>query len=388
MMALLGIFLQADADTNAALNNSATQITYTTAAGQFLTNKAIDYGKSRSAGVNATANVVFYLDNPATATYTLPIGTVVGTAGTGVGSPQVQFVTTAVATISTSATASAVIPVVCTQPGSIGNVSATVPALGAITVISISPVVGLKVSNAASVSGVSNPNGAGVGGVDPDTDAQLRAKIASAVQPQYGLAALVAAIEAVVGVYDGYVLDPQTGSGFIYYYWAQPDGTAPTITGGSQVASGSPDFTTYISGATLSGLALAVDTALRAILPVGIVPRIGGAGSASRPFTLVTLTNVAYTYSAPAALQDTTIQALINAAIIAYVNGVAGSGFTPGLQHNQIPTQFGMSQAVQTSVGNSLSNFVFTASTPAVGAAAQTTLYRASNVISFTPTRV
>lgn len=371
---LMNTFLGTDAQTNVALANSAPNITYTTATGIPLINKAADYGVNYNTGLAATAYVVFYLQSPAVMTQIIPAGTIVSTAGGGITSPQIQFATQSAAIIS-SGTTNCVVPIQCiaTGPGANTNVAAAT-----ITAVGLSSVTGLFVSNDTTVNGVANPNGAGVGGADPDSISTLRNKIAVVTSPQYGVAAYQKALLAVPNVYDAYVFDPQSGSDYIYYYWCEVDGTAPTISGGSVVGSGSPDVTNYISGATLSGVAAAADAAIRGVLGAQVLVRLGGAGSATSPFTVDNLTAISYSYSAPAALQSSFLQPLINAGLQAYVQA---------LIHNQIPTQFGAAQAAQAATGFALTNFVLGSTTPAIGAASNTTIYRALNP-SFTPTRV
>lgn len=374
LFAVQNTFLASNAQTLVAIANSAPNITYTTATGQALLNKAADYGVAYNAGLAATANVVFWLQQPAATTITIPAGTIVGTAGGGVTSPQIQFATTAPAIISSGATnCGAPVVAVATGPGQNTNV-----ADGSILIVSVSGIAILQVSNALTVDTIANPNGAGVGGADGDSVASLRQKIAAVATPQYGVVAYQDAMLKVPGVYDAYVFDPQSGSDFIYYYWCGADGTAPTISGASIVASGTPDNTNYLSGGTLSGTAALVDAALRAVLGAQTLVRIGGAGSATSPFVVANLTAIAYTYSAPASLQSSYLQPLINAGLAAYVQG---------LVHGEIPTQFGAAQAAQTATGFWLTNFVLGATTPAIGGAALSTIYRATNP-TCTPTRV
>lgn len=367
LLNLAQAFLSADADTQYLIQQATPNLFVTQATGANLDAVVANYGVSRNLGVVATGSVVFSIQAAATATITIPSGTVLSTVGDGVTTIPQLFVTGATATINISATSSNSVAVTATVPGSAGNVLASAISLIVTPVSSAT----YTVANASSTTG----------GTDPDTDQTLRNKALVAIVGKYTAAQVQAAILAVPGVFDAYVFDPQSGSGFIYYYWCDSTGAATGTTGGSIVGSGAPDSTNYLSGATLAGLAATVDAAVRAVLPPNITPRIGNAGgSPDQVFNAVNLTAVAVTWSGPANLQAGTIDPLIQAAVAAYVLA---------LKHNQAVTVFGMSQAVQTALGGVLSNFTLTSTTPSSSGSAQTTIYRLNgsptSVVTVTP---
>jgi|GEM_PF-6517545 len=356
-------FLSADADTQYLIQQATPSLFVLQATGANLDAVVANYGIARNLGSAATGNVVFSVQVAATATITVPSGTVVQTVGDGVTTIAQLYTTQAAATINIGATSSNSVAIVANLPGSAGNV-----AIGAISVISNpSSTASYTVTNAAITTG----------GIDADTDQSLRNKAVAAFSSKYTTAAITAAILAVPGVYDAYVFDPQSGSGFIYYYWCDSAGANGGVSGGS-ILSG--DSTNYLSGATLTGLAATVDAAVRAVLPPGITPRIGNAGSAGQIFNAINLTNVTVTWAGPSALQPATIDPQIQAAVAGYVQA---------LKHNAGTTVFLMGQAVQQALGFSLSNFTLTSTTPASSAVAQTTIYRLNgnptSVVTVTP---
>lgn len=396
VMSLINALLSADGDTNTAIIAQGQNVAYTTAApGAPLQAKAADRNVVPSAGLSATCAVVFFLQVPATETLTFAAGTVVSTGGDGTTTPQITFLTQTTATISSGATDSGT-PVLatCTSPGSLGNVGA-----GTVTTLGIGGSLGAFVSNALTVgwpgnNQVSNPNGAGVGGVDADTPGQIREKIAIATTNPVGVANMEAALLSVSGIYDAYVLDPLAGSGIVYYYWCEVDGTTPGINGGTSTASGTPDNTTFIAGVTLTGTAAQADAAIRARAPAGLQIKLGTTVSASSPastmFTVVSVTALSLTYTAPATVQASVIDPLLSAGVSAYFNGGTVNGVTtPGLFHNEVPSIFGLTIYLQQVVGGSLINCTISAVTPSTTftvSPVPTTVFRASASISVTVT--
>jgi len=268
-----------------------------------------------------------------------------GAGLTGGSSPAVSSsITTAVAGTAVTNTANS----------AMGNVAAgTIVAFATQTT-------NLAVSNAVADGGT-----AATGGADPDADATVRSAVSKVITPRWGAAAVEAAILAVPGVYDAYVHDPQDGSGVITYYWCDVLG--------NQTNSNYPSMATQVTSAAQQG-----------------VPPSVTANSAT--FTIHDLTAVAVSYSAPAAVQTATVGPQIQAAVAAYIQGNGNP--RSGVQHNQIPLAFAMGSAVQTGV-NAQSNaalgttpvvgltlFSLTSSTPAIGSASNTVLYRLTGVPS------
>ncbi len=369
IMILGQAFLSSIADLEVALSQSAPNITYTTAAGTALAIKAQDYGVSPSNGTAATISVVFFTQVAPATTITVPIGTIVGTGGDGVTTPSVNFSTMASVVISSGTTASSPVTATCTTTGSIGNVTA-----GSVVSTSLAQTSGVQVSNALTVGSVSNPNGAGTGGVDPDTDPVIKNKIAARVTPFTTAANAQAAMLAISGIYDVYVFDPLLGSGYIYYYWCDSTGNVSGISGGTPATVA--DGTYYLATPTLTGTAALVDTALRAVLPFGIVPRIGSySGSTSQvPFQVEDLSAMTVHFYAPAAVQTSVVTPLIQSGVTTYIQG---------LIHGQAPTPAGIYAACQAATGQALTNLYVSSSTPAlpsgVSTIANTQIWRAIN---------
>jgi hypothetical protein len=241
-----------------------------------------------------------------------------------------------------------------TQNGAAGNVAA-----GTIVAFA-TQVTNLVVSNATADGGT-----AATGGSDPDADAVVRSKVSAIITPRWGTAAVEAAILAVPGVYDAYVSDPQNGSGVITYYWCDALG--------NQTNSSYPNMASQVT------------TAVQQAIPPSVTAN-------SATFSVQNLTSIAVSYSAPSAVQTSTVAPQIQAAVVAYVQGNGNP--RSGLQHNQIPNAFAMGAAVQSGL-NAQSNaplnvtpvvgltlFTLTSTTPAIGDASQTTLYRVTGVPS------
>lgn len=346
-------FLAADADTNYALTQSTPNLFLAQATGSALDAKAADYGVSRNIGVAAIASVVFSVQSAAPATLTIPAGTLISTVGDGIVTVPVIYVTTAVATISSGFTASNAVSAVAQTNGVVGNV-----AIGAVSVVVTSFSFGAAtVTNAAPATG----------GVDPDSDATLRNKAFAAISAKYSTTAIQAAIMAVPGVFDAYVFDPQDGGGKIAYMWCDVSGATPGLSGTT------PGSTTVSGTITAATLAASVDAAVLAVLPPNITP-------VRSSFIVDNVTAVSVVWSGPSTLSTSTIDPLIKAAVVGYLQG---------LVHNQIPTVFGMSQYVQFQLGFSLSNFTITSSTPTFsGSAANNTIWRCTGgvgVVTVTP---
>lgn len=445
LMSIAQALLAEAEDVRTLATNIAPTLFVATATGDDLKRRAADYGVPIGTGAYASGYGVFKTaagaaPPPAATSLTYQAGTVVGTAGDGITSPLVLFVTGAAATISSGAGVSIAVPITAQTVGVVGNVNA-----GSITIIQTQGASGVF-SNATADGGTAT-----TGGNDPDSDATIRNNIYKALYPRYGSAAIEAAILAVAGVYDAYVYDPAApanggaSTGGITYYWCDVNGNQPTagtqatatttITGGAVsgvtiitagtgyavvnnilpavVFSAPPSGVTAqgvtvvsptgtITGVTITnagsgytsaptatittpGLPYAVQVAVASVLPPGVT----ATGAA---FTVVNLSNVAVTYSAPAALQTSTLTPQIQAAVAAYVqgNGAPRSGMT----HNSAPNAFAMGSSVQTGVNAqtlvalgvpavpSLTYFVVTATTPAIGAAGATTIYRLNGVPS------
>jgi hypothetical protein len=265
---------------------------------------------------------------------------------TGGTSPAVASAITTASAPTVAATA--------TVNGAAGNVNA-----GKITSLPGSPLA-VTVTN----------EGAASGGRDPWTDQQLRNAILARILPQYGAAALQAAILAAntsPAVYDAYVLDPQTGSGALTYYWALSDGTTPGLSGGVVTA-----------GTT----AATVDAALRAVLPPNEVPTASA-------FSLTTISAVNITYSVPLSIQSSQIEPLIKQAVVDYINGsTTSSPPQPGVQHGAAPNATGMQRVVDLETGGVLAFFEITSTFPSTLTASNTALFRISGTSAVNLTRL
>lgn len=352
---------------NQAVANIQPLLAVATLTGAALVRRAGDFGVKPNPGAYASGTGVFKTGPgsappAATQTITYPAGTIVGTAGNGVTTPLVTYVTESTVSIASGQTTSPVVSYVAEQVGVAGNVAA-----GAITIVVTQGASGVF-SNATADGGT-----AATGGEDPDSDGEIRDKIYAVIRPRYGVSAIEAAILAVPGVYDCYVEDSTMGApaGTITYYWCDQYGVQ--------------------TNASYPTLATDVQAAVAAVLPPSQVAN-------SAAFTVVNLSAVAVTYSAPAALQTSTLQPQIQVAVAAYIQGNGGT--QSGLIHDQIPNMFAMGSAIQTGVNPqslaplnvptvpSLTYFALTSSTPAIGSAAPTTLYRltgsASSVVTAT----
>jgi uncharacterized phage protein gp47/JayE len=101
-----------------------------TASGNALDYLAANFGIQRNQAQYATGNVTFFTYDPVPQVISIPSGTLVQTGSGGGSSIVLQFVTTQNAFIAVGSS-SVTVPVICTVPGSIGNVS-----VGAINTLS------------------------------------------------------------------------------------------------------------------------------------------------------------------------------------------------------------------------------------------------------------
>lgn len=376
---LLQVFTSADANTQFLITSTGLQMSLATASGAGLVMKASDYGASPSLGNFATINAVFFLPSAnAGGTIPIPVGTVIGTAGDGYVSQAINFATNAAAEIRTGATYASLVsdgthtpvPLAATavNPGTNGNVS---PNTVTVMVLAIANGI-VKVSNNTVVGSIVNPNGAGVGGTDADTDDQLRAKAQANILTKYGVVAVASALTALSssGVYCAVIVDPQDGTATITYYWSDINGNQPGLSYGPPI--------NYTNGS----LAQLVNNTVRATLPPGVVPTPAA-------LIVIPLTNVTIQYSCSSTIQNTQIEPIIQTAVLQYINGTVGTPFNAndintGVGPGQVPTVFGMSQFVQgfTGIQGSLTFFNIISSTPAIGAVGATILYRATGSVT------
>jgi hypothetical protein len=316
-------------------------------------------GVYRGLGTQASLLVQFSVGSAITGTaLVIPAGQRLSTTGNPITGDQQTYTTQVAATISVGATTSNVILALADNPGTAANVAS-----GNIVIMQTA-VSGVSVTN--------NPGGFPVPtsytttdaygqilGTDPELDGPYRQRILAALAPKYGVTAITQAIQAVsmpellsalgdttahnYSTFDSHVYDPQSGTGFIYYAWALPDGSAPGLPGGTTTASA--DGVTYINlGAhVLSDFALAIDTAVRTVCPANVVPRIIAAGSITSPFNVVPVTAMTAKITVPPSVQVNTstfadpASTIIKQAVIAYIQS---------LLHNQAPTVVGAAQFV------------------------------------------
>jgi hypothetical protein len=348
LMSLVQAILSANNDTASLVTAASQQQFLSTAVGSALDARAADYGISRYQGAPATATVVFkMLSGTASSTITIASGTLVSTAQAGTSTP-ITFATQATATINSGASVGNAVTVQAQTNGVATNVSA-----GSITVVN-NPPQNVGVSNAVADGGT-----AATGGLDPWSDAQLRAAALANLATKYGALSIQSAILAVTGVYDAVVTDPQNGNSTVTYAVCDANGAQAAF---SQSA---------------------VQTAVTAVLP----PNTIISPAASNFQSVVLLTSIPITYSAPSSLQSSVIEPLIKQAVINYIQGTnfsAPSAVAPtainvqsGLIHGQALTQFGLAAYVQSACGGVLTNFVLGGTTPPSSAVGSQTVYRA-----------
>jgi len=335
-------------DIRTTLTQNTSNISVLTAVGMALDALAANVGIRRIPATPTIITEQFSRANPGdtTATITIPAGTVLTTQGDGVTVIPQGFSANSVATISAGSVTPVTVSMTATTPGSAGNVapnSVTVPVVatgGAVAWTATNP--------AQGASGALGYTTAGTDGEYPSPgagDVKFQARIQANTQPIYSNAAVTNAILAISNVTDALVVDPQNGNGTITYYWGQADGTTPGLSG---------------STITAGTLTQTVDTAVRSVLSSNVVPTASA-------FTVTTLTNVTVSFSAPATVATATVTPQIQTAIAAYING---------LPHGQVPTVFGIINAVNAQTGYVLSNVTLTNTTPTIGAPSTTGEYR------------
>jgi len=343
-------------DIRTTLTQNTPNISVLTATGAALDALAANVGIRRIPATPTILTEQFSRANPGdtTTTITIPAGTVLTTQGDGVTVIPQAFTTNSVATISAGSATPVTVSMTATVASSAGNLapnSVTVPVVatgGAVAWTATNP--------AQGAGGALGYTTAGTDGEYPSPgagDVKLQARIQANTQPIYSSAAVTNAILAIPNVTDALVVDPQNGNGTVQYFWGQADGTTPGLSG---------------STITAATLAATVDAQVRSVLSSNVVPTASA-------FTVTTLTNVTVSFSAPATVATATVTPQIQTAIVAYVNG---------LPHGQVPTVFGIINAVNAATGYILSDVRLTSTTPAIGAASTTGEYR----ITGTPSAV
>lgn len=352
--------LSAIEDNQYLLNVTSPNISVLTATGIALDLLGANFAVPRSLGTSAALIVVFSTQSAVIgSSLVIQPGQSVATVGDNITVQQMTYTTQATATIPVGQTTSNGVLAVCDTPGTAGNVSAD-------TIVQMQTAVsGVTVTNnpsgvpALPTSYTAVDTYGQILGTDTQNDGAYRSAIIAVLALKYGTQALTLAIEAVsmpetltpLGdtvahnymPWDAYVYDPKNGSGFVYYAWALPDGTAPGLPAGATTTTG--DGVTYVVlGATvLTDFALAVDTTVRAVSPANTVPRIFATGSVTSPFNVVAVTTMVAKITVPSnVLLNTSTFAdpaslIIKAGFIAYIQS---------LLHNQPPTVGGAAQFV------------------------------------------
>jgi len=343
-------------DIRRTLTQNTSNISVLTAVGMALDALAANVGIRRIPATPTIITEQFSRANPGdtTTTITISAGTVLTTQGDGVTVIPQGFSTNSVATISAGSATPVTVSMTATTAGGAGNVA---PNSVTIPVVATGGAVAWTATNPAQgAGGALGYTTAGTDGEYPSPgagDVKLQARIQANTQPIYSSAAVTNAILAISNVTDALVVDPQNGNGTLTYYWGQADGTTPGLSG---------------STITTGTLAQTVDSAVRGVLPPNVVPTASA-------FTVTTLTNVTVSFSAPATIATATVTPQIQVAIVAYVNA---------LPHGQVPTVFGIINAVNAATGYVPSNVTLTSTTPTIGAASTTGEYR----ITGTPSSV
>lgn len=299
-----------------------------TAQGTDLVQLAADKGVPVGTGHAASATGVFTVQTAAATAQLIQAGTVVFIPATSTGVAPILYQSLVDVVLSAGATQSPAVTVTCAQLGAIGNAAAP-----AITQTRDLPGVGFTQQTDA------------VGGVNPDSEDQIRAAIRAALAIHGGTAAVETAILAVSGVYDAQASDPQDGTGHVSYLWSDNLGLQAQI-----------------------GLAAAVQAAALGAVDLTTILQSG-------TFTVVALTDVEVSYRAPVAVVSASIEPTIIAAVAAYVQG---DGVTPrsGLIHGQPVDSSGAFMEAQEATGYVVTSLTITATTPAATAPTPTTLYR------------
>lgn len=330
-----------------------------TATGLALDLLGANAGVYRGQGTAAALLVQFSVQSPVVGNaLVLNPGINAATNGDNISVIQQVYLTQAAATISVGATTSSVVLAVNEVAGIAGNVAA-----GSINLMQTA-IAGVSVTN--------NPGGFPVPtsyttvdaygqilGTDPEADGPYRLRILAALALKYSSAAMTLAIAAVnmpeqltalgdtaahnYQPWDAYVYDPQNGSGFVYYAWALPDGSAPGLPAGTTTAAA--DGVTYLNlGAhVLTDYALAVDTAIRAVAGANVIPRIMAAGSITSPFNVVPVTSMVAKFQVPSSVQVNTSTFADPASVIIKQGAIA---YIQSLLHNAPPTVVGAAQFV------------------------------------------
>ncbi len=338
-------------DIRVLLTQSASNISVLSAVGLPLDALAANVGLKRIPATPTVLTLQLSRANPADTSQTLTVqaGSVWSVQSDGQTTPAIAFATSQTVTISSASATPAAVTATATTAGSAGNVS---PGSVIVPVVATgTPVAVVATNPPQGAGGTQGYTTAGMDGEYPSPgtgDDKLRARIQAATQPIYSAAAVTNAILSIPAVTDALVVDPQNGNGTITYYWAQADGTTPGLVG---------------STITAGTLAATVDANVRGVLTPNVVPTASA-------FAVTTLTNITVTFSAPATVATATITPQIQAAIVAYVNG---------LPHGQVPTPFGIIGAVNAATGYVLTvggNLTVTSTTPAIGAASPIVEYR------------
>jgi hypothetical protein len=389
-MKLIFCLLLEDALTQATVDNAAPNISWTTASGQALKNKAVDWDVPVSGGQKAGDQVVFSLQTPQPYDTLILAGSVVSAPGSGINAPTQYFLTQVDATINglpgggtpaLSNYAVGPVAVLATTPGAAGNVYP-----GALTGCSMGQDSGVLVTNATSVvtlaGTISNPFGGDHSstspnqlGIDADSDAMIQGNIAVVAAPRGSSQAAVDAMLAVPGIFDAAVIDPKQGTGYCYIYFCAADGTASGISGATNTNSGSPDSTYYLASPTLSGTALAAFLAVAGA--VSTVPRVGSysGNSTQQPLKVSAITSFDVTYSAGTGAVASVIEPLMTAAMQAAIQG---------LRHDDAPTSTLLFNACQLATNNALTEFHLTSGgslIASLGSPGATLIYRCPTLV-------
>jgi len=338
-------------DIRVLLTQSAPNISVLSAVGPALDALAANVGLKRIPATPTVLTLQLSRANPGDTSQTLTVqaGSVWSVQSDGQTTAAVAFATNQTVTISSGSATPAAVTATATTAGGVGNVAPG--SVVAPVVATGTPVAIVTTNPPQGAGGTQGYTTAGTDGEYPSPgagDDRLRERIQAATRPIYSAAAVTSAILSIPGVTDALVIDPQNGNGTIQYLWALADGTVPGLVG---------------STITAGTLAATVDATVRGVLPPNVVPTASA-------FAVTTLTNITVTFSAPATVATATITPQIQAAIVAYVNG---------LPHGQVPTPFGIIGAVNAATGYVLTiggNLTVTSTTPAIGAVSPTVEYR------------
>ena len=205
---LISAFAASMTDTQTQIEGTVGQSFLTTATGQFLTQKASDYGVQRTLATAATGTFIFTRQTAdPNNSYTQSAGTTVQTTS-GAGTI-VSFTTLSDGTIAAGQTSSPPVNIVATIAGSSGNVGT-----GTVTTI---------LAQNPGISGGYNP-GPTTGGADEESDTDLLVATLAAIQPSNSIYAIQGAARQVSGVFAAAVLDWQDGLGNYTCYVSDSSG--------------------------------------------------------------------------------------------------------------------------------------------------------------------